>query len=66
MSENKPKMCPYFPDMECPQGEQYAEACRVRMDGDFDPVAGFKDSMLMECAVRRSREKRENEEKKNL
>lgn len=46
--------CPFFPDMPCPRGEDAAEACRVRMEGDFDPVADFRDSQLMDCAIMRS------------
>ena len=38
MNKQKQAMCPLFPDVPCPQGEEASEECRVRVNGDFDPV----------------------------
>ncbi len=67
MSEKAISMCPFFPDMPCPQGHDSAEACRVRMETDFDPVSDFRDSLLMECAIHRTRqaEKQNNKNRKS-
>jgi len=60
MSEKKPDMCPYFPDMPCPQGKESADACLERVSDDFDPMTGFRDYQIMDCAIKRARQ---NEEK---
>ncbi len=44
-------MCPVFPDMHCPQGENMSEACSVRINGDFDPIKDFRDHLLLHCAI---------------
>ena len=51
MSENKKHICPVFPDMLCPQGEEMSRACTVRINGDFDPMADFRDHLLLHCAL---------------
>ena len=56
MSKSKQAMCPLFPDMPCPQGYDSAEACKVRMDSDFNPLSHFKDYLFMNCALQRARE----------
>ena len=45
MSGKKKHMCPVFPDRPCPQGENMSEACSVRINGDFDPIKDFRDSI---------------------
>lgn len=56
MSEIKKAMCPLFEDVECPQGNEASEACKVRLDGDYDPISDHRDYIFMNCAVRRARE----------
>jgi len=51
MSKNKTHICPVFPEMICPQGEEMSEACSVRMNGNFDPIADFRDHLLLHCAL---------------
>ncbi len=51
MSENKKYLCPVFPDMLCPQGKELSKACMVRINGDFDPMADFRDHLLLHCAL---------------
>ena len=60
MDDSKKDYCPLFPDMLCPQGKKSAEACKVRIEGDYDPMADFKDYLFMNCAIRRAREEKEN------
>ena len=57
MAEKNIVMCPLFDDVPCPQGEDAAEQCRVRLDADYDPVRDFKDYLFMECAVLRAKQK---------
>ena len=57
MSSAKKQMCPMFPDINCPQGEEMSEACSVRINGDFDPMSDFRDYLLVHCAIYQSREK---------
>ena len=57
MNEQKQAMCPLFPDVPCPQGEEASEECRVRVNGDFDPVLYFRDELMMHCAVSQSEHK---------
>jgi len=56
MSSTKKQMCPVFPEISCPQGEEMSEACSVRINGDFDPMSDFRDYLLMHCAIYQSRE----------
>ena len=49
--EKKKHICPVFPDMICPQGGQFSEACTVRIKGDFDPMENFRDYLLLNCAI---------------
>ncbi len=59
MSE-KQAMCPLFPDVPCPQGDEAAEACTVRFEqANYDPVADFRDYLLMNCAILRAEQQRE-------
>ena len=51
MSETKKHLCPVFPEMICPQGHEMSEACTVRMNGNFDPMADFRDHLLLHCAI---------------
>ncbi|HID38743.1 MAG TPA: hypothetical protein EYP36_04420 [Calditrichaeota bacterium] len=62
MTQKKEAMCPLFPDVVCPQGDEAANACDVRMHTDYDPMMDYKDYAFMDCAIRRAREQ---EEKKN-
>jgi hypothetical protein len=54
MKEDQEQMCPLFPDMKCPRGKEAAEECEVRINGIYDPVADFKDFLVMHCALHRS------------
>ena len=60
MAKNKKHICPVFPDMPCPQGQEMSEACTVRMNGDFDPMLDFRDHLLLHCAIN------QNEQAKKL
>ncbi|MBN1407191.1 MAG: hypothetical protein JW956_05360 [Calditrichaceae bacterium] len=60
MSRSKPAMCPLFPDMPCPQGQDSADACKVRMEGDLNPLLNFRDYLFINCALQRAKE---NEQK---
>ena len=51
MSEDKKHICPVFPEMICPQGAMMSEACTVRINGEFDPMADFRDHLLLHCAI---------------
>ena len=51
MSNENKAMCPLFPDIECPQGAKASEQCRVRVNGEFDPVLYFRDELIMHCAI---------------
>jgi hypothetical protein len=51
MPSKKLQMCPLFPDRVCPKGKKASTACSVRINGDFDTVAYFKDLLLMHCAI---------------
>jgi len=53
-------MCPLFPEVVCPQGKKAREDCRVRINGDFDAVAQFKDLLLLHCAVYRTQQQNES------
>ncbi|MEJ2543709.1 MAG: hypothetical protein P8Y99_06545 [Calditrichaceae bacterium] len=56
MSKSKQAMCPLFPDTPCPQGHESADACKVRMQGDLDPLENFRDYLFMNCAIQRAKE----------
>jgi hypothetical protein len=51
MSEGKKHICPVFPEMKCPQGSEMSDACMVRINGYFDPMADFRDLLLLHCAL---------------
>jgi hypothetical protein len=59
MPSKKRQRCPLFPESECPQGKKASNACRVRINGDFDPVAYFKDLLVMHCALYAARQQKE-------
>ncbi len=59
MSEEKLQFCPLFPDMICPRGAEAAEACEVRVNGNFDPIMYFKDQLVLHCALQRSQQEME-------
>jgi hypothetical protein len=42
-------MCPLL-ELPCPQGETAAFHCRLRVNGNFDPLARFSDLCILECA----------------
>ena len=60
MSDKKAFMCPLFPDQPCPQGKEAADACSVRVNGDYNPVNDFKDLLIMHCAIHKSQENQNN------
>ncbi len=59
MQKNEEAMCPLFPDVVCPQGDEAADACNVRLQTDYDPMTDFRDYAFMNCAIRRAREQEE-------
>ena len=56
MPDTRKQFCPVFPDLICPQGEAASDACKVRLRADFDPMHDFRDQLLLECALFRSRQ----------
>ena len=60
MSEEKVHMCLMFEDQPCPRGKEAADECSVRVNGDFDPMIGFKDLLVMHCALYRAEQARED------
>lgn len=66
MVEEKVHMCPVFPDLICPQGQEMSEACSVRMNGDFDPIADFKDHLLLHCALYQNQQVSKNVSSKEV
>ena len=56
MPTKEQSYCPLFEDVICPQGDDAAEACKVRLEGDYDPVADGRDYLFMNCAIRRAKE----------
>lgn len=62
-SKNQP-VCPLFPDTPCPQGTDAADACDLRLNSGFDPMADFKDFDFMQCAVYRAREEEKDKRMK--
>jgi hypothetical protein len=65
MIKKQKAICPLFSDVECPQGDNAAEACQVRLNGDYDPVAAGKDYLFMNCAIQRANEQKNHNEAKN-
>ena len=65
MPNSKQAMCPLFDDVVCPQGDEVAAGCRVRLEGDYDPINDFKDYVFMNCAIRRAREQEQGPEKQD-
>jgi hypothetical protein len=63
MVHSKLQKCPLFRDQVCPRGEKASHACRIRMNGDFDPVVYFKDLLVMHCAIYNSQLHKENRER---
>ena len=63
MKSKKQAMCPLFPDVVCPQGQEAADACQVRQNGDYDPVNDFRDYLYMNCAVQIAHRQSESEKK---
>jgi len=59
MTQKKEAMCPLFPDVVCPQGDDAASACDVRLHADYDPMMDYKDYAFMNCAIRRAKEQEE-------
>jgi len=60
MTNKNIHMCPLFPDQQCPQGKEAADACSVRVNGDYNPITDFKDLLVMHCAIHRANENKEN------
>jgi hypothetical protein len=63
MSESNKAMCPLFPDTPCPQGHGSADVCKVRMEGDLNPLENFRDYLFINCALQRAKE---NEQKNKI
>jgi hypothetical protein len=63
MSKKKQDMCPLYPDMPCPRGQESAQSCQVRAEGDFDPMLDFRDYLLLNCALHRANAPAEKQEK---
>jgi hypothetical protein len=61
MSSIENQMCPLFPDMPCPKGKQAKKECSVRVNGNFDPVAFFRDQLLLHCALSQNEKQNKNE-----
>ena len=59
MSETKKHLCPVFPEMICPQGHEMSEACTV------DPMADFRDHLLLHCAIYQNGQKAQKLEKED-
>ncbi len=58
--EKSQAMCPLFPDVPCPRGDDAAEACQVRFEqNNYDPVADFRDYLMLNCALLRAEQQRE-------
>ncbi len=55
-------MCPLFPDEPCPQGFEASEACQVRIASGFDPVADFRDFLMISCAVARAEQRNKEQQ----
>jgi len=64
MTDEKNAICPLFPEMICPQGAHASEECRVRVNGEFDPVQYFRDELVMHCAIYQNKQKTVGSERK--
>ena len=65
MTEENQAMCPLFPNIPCPQGDQAANQCQVRLDADYDPIRDHKDYLFMHCAIHRAEEDNARSNKQN-
>ncbi len=65
MSAKNNYMCPLFPDIPCPKGKEAADQCKVRFEGDYDPVKDFKDYLFMDCAIMQAHEKDEKKKEQS-
>jgi len=63
MMRRKQQRCPLFPEKICPGGAKAGNSCKVRINGDFDPVARFRDLLLMYCAISIGRQQKERRTK---
>ena len=61
MNSKSIQMCPLFPDMPCPKGKEASQECSVRVNGNFDPVAYFRDQLILHCALYQN--EKQNQEK---
>ena len=59
MKRQKSAMCPVFPGLVCPQGEEMSRACTVRINGIYDPMLFFRDHLLLNCALYQSQKHEE-------
>jgi len=60
MSKKKIQMCPVFPDIPCPGGEEASFRCAIRINGQFDPMLYFRDQLILHCALHQSQEHKES------
>lgn len=60
MAKEKTPMCPVFPDLVCPQGKEMSSACTVRINGNYDPMAYFRDHLMLHCALYQNQQHKEN------
>ncbi|MBA7524329.1 hypothetical protein ES705_16466 [subsurface metagenome] len=66
MVEDKVHMCPVFPDLICPQGKAMSDTCSVRINGNFDPMANFRDHLLLHCALYQNQQYSDNFSKEEV
>jgi len=64
MQDKASAMCPVFPDLVCPQGEEMQAACTVRISGNYDPLLFFRDHLLLHCALYQNQKQEENLKRK--
>jgi hypothetical protein len=50
-----PKYCPVM-NMQCPQGEEKAQECRIRYQENFDPIRNIRDFDILCCSYIRTKE----------
>jgi hypothetical protein len=65
MSDKKKHLCPVFPDMHCPQGQEMIKECTVRINGNFDPMVDFRDHLLLHCAIHQNEQAKKLETEDN-
>jgi hypothetical protein len=53
--QDHPEFCPVM-NMLCPQGEDSARECRVRFEGDFNPLSSFRDFDIICCSYKGTEE----------